>query len=36
MWTAWLSRRFPRLLSRQAFRGPEDTSTGALPLQAAK
>jgi hypothetical protein len=32
MWIAWLSRRFPRLLSRQVFRRPEDTSIGAVPL----
>jgi hypothetical protein len=30
-----LSRRLPRSDSRQAFRPPEDTSTGAVPLQAA-
>ena len=33
---AWQSRRFPRRDSRQAFRCPEDTSIGAVPLQAAK
>src|SRR5271156_6666651 len=36
MWMAWLSRRFPRLLSRRAFRCPEETSIGAVPLQDAK
>jgi hypothetical protein len=36
MWIAWLSRRLPRRDSRQAFRPPEDTSMGAVPLQAAK
>src|SRR5512140_288499 len=36
MWLAWLSRRLPRSDSRQAFRPPEDTSAGAVPLQAAK
>src|SRR6516165_5683533 len=33
---AWLSRRFPRRDSRQIVRWPEDTSIGAVPLQAAK
>jgi hypothetical protein len=32
MWMAWLSRRFPRLLSRLTFRCPEETSIGAVPL----
>jgi len=32
MWMAWLRRRFPRLLSRQILRWPEDTSIGAVPL----
>jgi hypothetical protein len=36
MWMAWLSRRFPRLLSRLTFRCPEETSIGAVPLQDAK
>jgi hypothetical protein len=35
MWMAWLRRRFPRSDSRQVFRFPEDTSIGAVPLQAA-
>ncbi len=29
-------RRFPRSDSRQVLRFPEDTSTGAVPLQEAK
>jgi hypothetical protein len=32
MWTAWLSRRFPRRDSRCTFRFPEETSIGAVPL----
>jgi hypothetical protein len=36
MWTAWFIRRFPRSDSRQTTRPPEDTSAGAVPLQAAK
>jgi hypothetical protein len=32
MWMAWLSRRLPRLESRQAFWPPEETSMGAVPL----
>jgi len=36
MWMAWPCCRFPRLLSRQILRGPQDTSIGAVPLQAAK
>ena len=35
MWMAWFTRRFPRRDSRQAFRFPEATSIGAVPLQAA-
>jgi hypothetical protein len=36
MWMAWLMCRFARSDSRWTFRSPEDTSTGAVPLQAAK
>jgi hypothetical protein len=36
MWIAWLIRRWPRSDRRRAFRFPDDTSTGAVPLQAAK
>ena len=37
MWIAWLSLRLPRSDSRQAlFRCPDDASTGAVPLRAAK
>jgi len=36
LWMAWFSRRFPRSDSRQMMRLPEDTSAGAVPLQAAK
>jgi len=36
MWMAWLMRRFPRSDSRQVVRLPEETSIGAVPLQAAK
>jgi hypothetical protein len=36
MWTAWFICRLPRSDSRQATRPPEDTSVGAVPLQAAK
>src|SRR6185437_14352691 len=36
MWMAWLTRRFPRRDSRWTLRPPEATSTGAVPLQAAK
>jgi hypothetical protein len=36
MWMAWLTRRLPRSGSRRTVRFPEDASTGAVPLQAAK
>jgi hypothetical protein len=36
MLKAWQCRQFPRRDSRQTFRSPEDTSIGAVPLQAAK
>src|SRR5215831_9273702 len=36
MCTAWLTRRLPRSDSRQIVRPPEETSTGAVPVQAAK
>src|SRR5262249_2149081 len=36
MWIAWLSLRLPRSDSRWAFRPPEDTPAGAVPLPAAK
>src|SRR5689334_5456887 len=37
MWIAWLTRLLPRSDSRQTFfRSPDDTSTGAVPFQAAK
>jgi hypothetical protein len=36
MWMAWFTRLFPRRDSRQTLRFPEDTSTGAVLLQAAK
>jgi hypothetical protein len=36
MWMAWPCRRFPRQDSRCTVRCPQDTSIGAVPLQAAK
>jgi hypothetical protein len=36
MWIAWLIRRLPRSDRRWTFRFPDETSTGAVPLQAAK
>src|SRR5690349_20491371 len=36
MWIAWWRRRLPRGGSRQAFRPPEGTCTGAVPWPAAK
>src|SRR5215470_8832451 len=35
MWMAWPGRRLPRSESRWIFRPPEETSIGAVPLQAA-
>ncbi len=36
MWMASLIRRVPRSDRRRAFRFPDDTWTGAVPVQAAK